>query len=118
MGSYPFGDALIGPDGRAQDDQIGTLNSLGRIKRVDITQPQRPRLLQRFRRAGGNGDRFGQSVTTRCQRDGRADQANADQRQFAKGSTHEILTSACRMPATPRIAFSDPMEIRNPLGMP
>ena len=100
-------------------DKVGALDGFRRIERVAVAEPQLPRLLERCRLAGGDGDALRQPLEPHGTGNGRADEADADQRQFFKhqsrapGAPNAFNTSTSR-----RIASSGPMEMRKPFSMP
>ena len=117
-GANNTGQGIIGADRGAEDDEIGAAHGFGGVEGVDVAKVQVARFVERFLAAGGDGNDIDKALAARCKGDGRADQADADESEFTKMGAHWADPMDLRILATPRMASSEPMEMRSPLAMP
>ena len=116
-GRDSLADGGIGADGCADDDEVGPVRRFRRVMGRVVGDPEPLHGGQRLCAPGAGDNAAGQTVPLHRPGQGRADQADADQRDpFEHRLGHE--TRVLRAATTARLSSSRPTVMRRPSGKP
>ena len=116
-GRNGLADSGIGADRRADDHEIGPVGGFGRVVGRVVCNRELLHRGQGFRTPGAGDDAAGETLPLHHPGQGRADQADADQRHpFEHRFAHR--TSVRSAATTARLSCSRPTVMRRPSGKP